>query len=184
MKELELTCRVGKEISEDELRSAAAKALGVGVKSVGECRLVRRSVDARGDVIYRLRYQVCTAAESLEDYAIPEYHDVHDAKPVIVAGAGPAGMFAALHLLMRGLKPVIIERGKDVHARKFDVAKLSDKGVLNPDSNYCFGEGAPAHFPMANFSPAPQSAATSGRSCISLCVSAHPSPFSPMPILT
>ena len=62
MKELELTCRVGKEISEDELRSAAAKALGVGVKSVGECRLVRRSVDARGDVIYRLRYQVCTAA--------------------------------------------------------------------------------------------------------------------------
>ena len=146
MKELELTCRVGKEISEDELRSAAAKALGVGVKSVGECRLVRRSVDARGDVIYRLRYQVCTAAESLEYYAIPEYHDVHDAEPVIVAGAGPAGMFAALHLLMRGLKPVIIERGKDVHARKFDVAKLSDKGVLNPDSNYCFGEGGAGTF--------------------------------------
>ena len=146
MKELELTCRVGKEISEDELRSAAAKALGVGVKSVGECRLVRRSVDARGDVIYRLRYQVCTAAESLEDYAIPEYHDVHDAKPVIVAGAGPAGMFAAPPLLLRGLKPVIIERGKDVHARKFDVAKLSDKGVLNPDSNYCFGEGGAGTF--------------------------------------
>ncbi len=146
MKEIELTCRVGKEISEDELRTAAAKALGVGLKAVGECRLVRRSIDARGDVIYRCRYQVCTASERLECYEIPEYEDVRDAEPVIVAGAGPAGMFAALHLLMRGLKPVIIERGKDVHARKFDVAKLSDKGVINPDSNYCFGEGGAGTF--------------------------------------
>ena len=72
MKEIELTCKVGREISEDELRSAAAKALGVGLKAVGECRLVRRSVDERGDVIYRLRYQFCTAAEHLEGYAIPE----------------------------------------------------------------------------------------------------------------
>lgn len=146
MKEIELTCRVGKEISDDELRAAAAKALGVGLKAVGECRLVRRSVDARGDVIYRCRYQVCTVSEKLECYGIPEYEDVHDAEPVIVAGAGPAGMFAALHLLMRGLKPVIIERGRDVHARKFDVAKLSDKGVINPDSNYCFGEGGAGTF--------------------------------------
>ncbi len=146
MKEIELTCGVGKEISEDELRAAAAKALGVGLKAVGECRLVRRSIDARGDVIYRCRYQVCTASERLECYEIPEYEDVRDAEPVIVAGAGPAGMFAALHLLMRGLKPVIIERGKDVHARKFDVAKLSDKGVINPDSNYCFGEGGAGTF--------------------------------------
>ncbi len=141
-----MTCRVGKEISDEELRAAAAKALGVGLKAVGECRLVRRSIDARGDVIYRCRYQVCTASERLECYEIPEYEDVRDAEPVIVAGAGPAGMFAALHLLMRGLKPVIIERGKDVHARKFDVAKLSDKGVINPDSNYCFGEGGAGTF--------------------------------------
>ncbi len=146
MKEIELTCRVGKEISDEELRAAAAKALGVGPKAVGECRLVRRSIDARGDVTYRCRYQVCTASERLECYEIPEYEDVRNAEPVIVAGAGPAGMFAALHLLMRGLKPVIIERGKDVHARKFDVAKLSDKGVVNPDSNYCFGEGGAGTF--------------------------------------
>lgn len=146
MKEIELTCKVGKEIPEEELKAAAARALGVGLKSVGECRLVRRSIDARGDVIYRCRYQVCPATEKLDTYGVPEYHDVHDAEPVIVAGAGPAGMFAALHLLMRGLKPVIIERGKDVHARKFDVAKLSDKGILNPDSNYCFGEGGAGTF--------------------------------------
>ncbi len=141
-----MTCPVGKEISEEELRAAAARALGVGLKAVGECRLVRRSVDARGEVIYRCRYQVCTVSERLECYQVPEYKDVRDAEPVIVAGAGPAGMFAALHLLMRGLKPVIVERGKDVHARKFDVARLSDKGVMNPDSNYCFGEGGAGTF--------------------------------------
>ncbi len=146
MKEIELTCRVGKEIPEEELRAAAARALGVNPKAVGECRLVRRSIDARGDVIYRLRYQVCTASEKIECYGLPEYADVHGAEPVIVAGAGPAGMFAALHLLMRGLRPVIIERGKDVHARKFDVARLSDKGVIAPDSNYCFGEGGAGTF--------------------------------------
>ncbi len=146
MKEIELSCKIGGEIREDELKAAAARALGVGLKAVGECRLVRRSVDARGDVLWRCRYQVCTASEQLENYAVPEYRDVRDAEPVIVAGAGPAGMFAALHLLQRGLKPVILERGKDVHARKADVAGLSDRGVLNPDSNYCFGEGGAGTF--------------------------------------
>lgn len=146
MKEIEITCKVGKEIPEEEILAAAAKALGVGLKAVGECRLVRRSIDARNDVLWRCRYQVCSTAEKLEVYELPEYQDVHDAEPVIVAGAGPAGMFAALHLLMRGFKPVIIERGKDVHARKFDVAKLSDKGIVNPDSNYCFGEGGAGTF--------------------------------------
>ena len=146
MKEIELNCRIGKEIPEEEVRAAAARALGVGLKSVGECRLVRRSIDARGDVLWRCRYQVCTVSERLENYAVPEYRDVRDSEPVIIAGAGPAGLFAALHLLQKGLKPVIIERGRDVHARKADVARLSDKGVLNPDSNYCFGEGGAGTF--------------------------------------
>ena len=66
-------------------------------------------------------------------------------RPVVV-GFGPAGMFAALRLLMRGLKPVILERGKDVHQRKFDMARLSREGVVNPDSNYCFGEGGAGTF--------------------------------------
>lgn len=146
MKEIELTCKIGKEIPEDEVRAAAAKALGCSPKAVGECRLVRRSVDARTDVLWRCRYQVCRVSEKLDTYSLPEYMDVHGAEPVIVAGAGPAGMFAALRLLMKGMKPVIIERGKDVHARKFDVARLSDKGVMNPDSNYCFGEGGAGTF--------------------------------------
>lgn len=146
MKEIELTCKIGRELPENELTAAAAKALGISPRAVGECRLVRRSVDARTDVLYRLRYQVCKAGESIEDYVLPEYADVSNSKPVIVVGAGPAGMFAALKLLTLGLKPIVLERGKDVHARKFDVAALSDKGIVNPDSNYCFGEGGAGTF--------------------------------------
>ena len=141
MKEIELTCKIGREISEVELKAAAAKALGVSPKSVGECRLVRRSVDARTDVLWRLRYQVCKMGEQAEKYELAPYRDVHSAPSVIVVGAGPAGMFAALKLLTLGLKPVVLERGRDVHARKVDVARLSDKGIVNPDSNYCCGEG-------------------------------------------
>ena len=146
MKEIELTCKIGREISEVELKAAAAKALGVSPKSVGECRLVRRSVDARTDVLWRLRYQVCKMGEQAEKYELAPYRDVHSAPSVIVVGAGPAGMFAALKLLTLGLKPVVLERGRDVHARKVDVARLSGKGIVNPDSNYCFGEGGAGTF--------------------------------------
>ena len=73
MKEIELTCKIGREISEVELKAAAAKALGVSPKSVGECRLVRRSVDARTDVLWRLRYQVCKMGEQAEKYELAPY---------------------------------------------------------------------------------------------------------------
>ncbi|MFX7052434.1 FAD-dependent monooxygenase, partial [Acinetobacter baumannii] len=63
------------------------------------------------------------------------------AKKVIIIGAGPAGLFAALELILLGIKPIIIERGKDVKARRRDLAALNKEGIVNPDSNYCFGEG-------------------------------------------
>ena len=109
--------------------------------------LVKRSLDARGSsLLLRHRVEVYGPDEAYEPYSAPNYLDVHGADPVIVVGAGPAGMFAALKLLSLGRRPVVLERGKDVHARKFDMAALSREGVVDPDSNYCFGEGGAGAF--------------------------------------
>ena len=148
MKEIEITCKLGKELSADDIQTAAIKALGVSPKMKQQIkyRVMRRSIDARNDILYRYRVEVCRPDEVMDEYVLEDYKDVSSAEPVIIIGAGPAGMFAALKLLMRGFKPVILERGKDVHARKFDMARLSTDGVVNPDSNYCFGEGGAGTF--------------------------------------
>lgn len=146
MKQIELTCKLGKELSESEIQAAAVKALGVSPKIKVQYRILRRSIDARTDVMYRYQLEVYRPGESPLEYELPEYKNVTSAPEVLVIGAGPSGMFAALRLLVEGLKPVILERGKDVHQRKFDMARLSKEGVVNPDSNYCFGEGGAGTF--------------------------------------
>ncbi len=148
MKEIEITTKLGRELSADEVQAAAIKALGMSPKARTQVkyRIIRRSIDARNDVLYRYRLEVYKPDEVMPEYVLDEYQDVSQSEPVIIIGAGPAGMFAALKLLMRGYKPVILERGKDVHKRKTDMAKLSTAGVVNPDSNYCFGEGGAGTF--------------------------------------
>ncbi len=146
MKEFELSLKIGKELTRDILQEAAGKALGVPPAKVGHIQVVRRSVDARQDILYRYRVQACREGEAFEPYKVAPYQDVHDKEPVIVVGAGPAGLFAALKLLQKGLRPIVLERGKDVERRKVDMAKLSLEGVVNPDSNYCFGEGGAGAF--------------------------------------
>ena len=116
------------------------------VNADAHCHIVHRSIDARGDVTMRYRVEAYKKDEPYEEYKLPEYQDVHNAEPVIVVGSGPAGMFAALKLLTLGLKPVVLERGKDVSGRKPDIAKLSRTGVVDPDSNYCYGEGGAGTF--------------------------------------
>ena len=146
MKEFEIAQKIGKELTEEQLRAEAARKLGVQPAGVGTVRVVRRSIDARQDVLYRYKVEAYRAGETAPEYALPPYREVHDAEPVIVVGAGPAGMFAALRLLMEGYRPVVLERGKDVHARKRDMATLSTTGAVNPESNYCFGEGGAGAF--------------------------------------
>ena len=108
MKEIEVTTKLGKELTADEIQTAAVKALGVSPKMKEQIRyrIVRRSIDARNDVLYRYRLEVYRPEEVMEEYVLDEYKDVSSAEPVIIVGAGPAGMFAALRLLMKGLKPV------------------------------------------------------------------------------
>lgn len=106
-------------------------------------RPVKRSIDARGKrVIVRVLCEVMAASEKkpLISYSI-NYPDVSKAKPVIIVGSGPAGLFAALRLMEYGIKPIILERGADVQARRRDLAAIHKQHIVNPDSNYCFGEG-------------------------------------------
>ena len=107
-------------------------------------RLLKRSIDARSKhPRYRLIFEVSHKPENLpEEFSHKrQYRDVRNSKPVIIAGFGPAGMFAALQLIEAGYRPVIIERGKDVRNRRRDLAIINRRGEVNPDSNYCFGEG-------------------------------------------
>lgn len=125
---------------EPRLKEIEAKA--GGLKWV----LKRRSLDARREPVWRYQYEAYSPEDNYKPYELPEYLDVHGAQSVIIVGAGPAGLFAALKLLSKGLRPIILERGKDVHARKSDMALLSREGVVNPDSNYCYGEGGAGAF--------------------------------------
>lgn len=146
MKEIEISKKIGRELLDEDVLPLAAKALGCKPQMVGEWRVVRRSVDARKEPLYRYRVAVVRKGEDFAEYVTEPYLDVASAEPVLIVGAGPAGMFAALKLLTRGYKPVILERGKDVHARKFDIARLSREGLVDTDSNYCFGEGGAGTF--------------------------------------
>ena len=137
MKEFEIVCPLTREPRLKEIEAKAG-----GMKWV----LKKRSIDARKEPVWRYQYEAYGPEDNYVPYQLPEYLDVKDAESVIVVGAGPAGMFAALKLLTLGLKPIVLERGKDVHERKFDMAKLSREGVVDPDSNYCYGEGGAGAF--------------------------------------
>lgn len=128
--------------------SACASALGVKASKIADYEIVKKSLDARGkSLLYRYKLNVSKyGQEPIERYILKEYKNVADAEPVLIVGAGPAGLFAALTLLQYGIKPIILERGKDVHSRKIDIAKLCRDNIVNKNSNFCFGEGGAGTF--------------------------------------
>ncbi len=121
---------------------AAAEAAGIAVVDVRGSRVLKRSIDGRSKhPLVRLRVEVSTEHELGERIEKPALNDVSHAPPVIIVGCGPAGLFAALKCIELRRKPIILERGKDVRARRRDLAIINRDHFVDPDSNYCFGEG-------------------------------------------
>lgn len=139
--------RVKPEVATDDLRLAieVSTLLDVDVNRIKKIDINKRSIDARQRQIMinlALTAHIDEIDESLTDASPIEYKRLEDNAPqAIVVGAGPAGLFAALRLIELGIRPVVLERGKDVDSRRTDLARISREGVIDDNSNYCFGEG-------------------------------------------
>lgn len=138
------------ETAADEfsVRKLCASAAKLDLSAVSGIRILKRSVDARQkNIRVNLSVDVFSGDEEQVSSIRPfESRDVSHQKEVVIAGSGPAGLFAALRLIELGIRPVIIERGKDVSSRKRDIARISREHIVDPDSNYCFGEGGAGTF--------------------------------------
>lgn len=120
-----------------------AKALNVKADTIRHHQVLKRSIDARSrrGVVYRLQVRAYINEESPVPEKLASYPKVKDTRRVIIVGAGPAGLFAALQCIENGLKPIVVERGKDVKQRRRDLAAINKQGLVNTESNYCYGEG-------------------------------------------
>lgn len=140
---LELVLDLDHGDDEGMRRLVAAHQLNVPIEQIAAVRVRKRSLDARGkNIKIRLQAEVYVNEPAPdEDLPSPSYPSVDGKRTVVIVGCGPAGMFAALRLIELGIKPIVLERGKDVQARRRDLAAINRRGVVNPESNYCFGEG-------------------------------------------
>lgn len=142
----ELQLQVSPEIAHNELllNEHVAKLMQISSKEIQKVVVVKRSIDARQKAIkFNIKANVFLKSEKFipQKIELPDYKNVSNKQEVIVVGAGPAGLFAALQLIELDLKPIVIERGKDVRGRRRDLKAINRDGIVNEDSNYCFGEG-------------------------------------------
>ena len=141
----EYQIRVTPEVAaqEDRLKTWLADEYGFDARTIFGVRILKRSIDARQRQIYvNLKVRVYINEPPQDDeYVRTEYPNVEGRPQVIVVGAGPGGLFAALRLIELGLRPIVLERGKDVHERKKDLANITKTQKVDAESNYCFGEG-------------------------------------------
>ncbi len=139
------------EKNQSAVKKEIARTLSkTGVQNLpgdAEYVLEKRSVDARhGKIKIILRYKIYVGEKSGPKTFEPVWKKAGPEKSVVIVGSGPAGLFGALKLLEHGVRPIIIERGQDASTRKRDIAAISTQGIINPDSNYCFGEGGAGTF--------------------------------------
>ena len=141
----EYQIRVAPEVAaqEDRLKAYLADEQGIDVRTIYGVRILKRSIDARQRQIFvNLKVRVYVNEQPHDDeFVRTEYPNVEGRPQVIVVGAGPGGLFAALRLIELGLRPIVLERGKDVHERKRDLANITKTQKVDAESNYCFGEG-------------------------------------------
>ena len=129
--------------SESGIKEFLETDKGLDARSINHVKVLKRSIDARQRTIYvnlKVRVYINEEPED-EDFIRTEYRNVDGCPQVVIVGAGPGGLFAALRLIELGVKPVIVERGKDVHKRRVDIAKISREQTVDSESNYSFGEG-------------------------------------------
>ena len=141
-REIEITLLPEELAEEGLIQKKAAAQLKLSINKIKDCQVLKRSIDARSkNAIYRLKILVFIDEFPVHTDQKTIYPLVKDKKPVIIVGAGPAGMFAALQCIEDGYKPIIFERGKEVKARRRDLAAINKEGKIHSESNYCYGEG-------------------------------------------
>lgn len=126
-----------------ELRRTASELLAIPVERISAVLVRKRSIDARRrPAVVRARVEIVIDEPApVEELPAPHYPTVDGKRHAVIVGAGPAGLFAALRLIELGITPIVLERGKDVRARRRDLKAIQRDGIVNPESNYCFGEG-------------------------------------------
>ncbi|MEG1573284.1 MAG: FAD-dependent monooxygenase, partial [Bacteroidales bacterium] len=146
--EIEIAILANKLQQEEALQKAIAKKIQIEVSSISHFEILRRSIDARSkEIKINLALRVYIYPDTFQKEipkAIPCLKS--GCAKVIVCGSGPAGLFAAIELLREGIQPIVLERGKNIHERKKDIALLQRCEIVNPDSNYAFGEGGAGTF--------------------------------------
>ena len=142
IKEVEIAVNPADVRDSEKIRTLIYKSIKEKPAKITGYYISKRSIDARSKTpLYRFKVQVFIDEPVVTPLTPPVYREAEPKKEVIIVGAGPGGLFAALRLLENGIKPVILERGKDVQARRRDLRAIMQFHTVNPDSNYCFGEG-------------------------------------------
>lgn len=146
-RDIDLILRPEECKNEELLKRKASFKANVAERDINAIKIIRKSIDARrADVKINVKLRLYINEEVKPLFEEVKFREVDSKKQVIIVGAGPAGLFASLTLLELGIKPIVLERGKSVHARRLDTAKLSREGILNEESNYAFGEGGAGAF--------------------------------------
>ncbi len=148
IKELSLRILPQYAASESSIKDYLRKEYALDIKNINAVRVLKRSIDARQRQVYVNLFIRIYINELPDDdvYQRIKYTDVSNGKVAVVVGAGPAGLFAALKLIECGMRPIVLERGKDVHERRKDIARISRDHVVDSESNYSFGEGGAGAF--------------------------------------